>query len=96
MGRAAAAEGHGALNALEMDYSSCGFGCALRRPAKMNKGAKKAAYYPKARYSPKNSAWRLASPLFPPAASVYQDALAVAQQGKAESACAEADAARPV
>jgi hypothetical protein len=43
LGGAAAAEGPGALNALDMDYSSCGFDNIRSRPAKIIKGAKKAA-----------------------------------------------------
>jgi hypothetical protein len=46
MGGAAAAEKQCALNALDMDYSSCGFDRACNRPAKNIKGTKKAAYCP--------------------------------------------------
>jgi hypothetical protein len=38
-----AAEEQDAINALDMDRSSCGFDCACSRPAKTIKGAKKAA-----------------------------------------------------
>jgi hypothetical protein len=51
LGGAAAAEGQGALNALGMDSRSFGFGRDRNRPAKIIKGAKKAAYYRKARCS---------------------------------------------
>jgi hypothetical protein len=44
LGVAAAAEGQNALNALGMEFSSCGFGRVSRRPAKIIKGSKKAAY----------------------------------------------------
>jgi ribosomal protein L13 len=46
LGGAAAAEGQGAVNALDVNGSS--FGRVRSRPAKIIKGAKKAAYYPKA------------------------------------------------
>ena len=59
MGGAAAAEGQGAINALDMDGSSFGFDRARSRPAKITKGAKKAAYYPKMRHSPQSLARRL-------------------------------------
>jgi hypothetical protein len=75
-----------------MDCSSCGFDCARSCPAKIIKGAKKAAFCPKARHSPKSLARR--SPFFLPAASSYQEVLTVAQLDKADAACAEADAAR--
>jgi hypothetical protein len=78
-----------------MDKSSCGFGSARSRPAKIIKGTKKAAYYPKARCSPQSLARRLASPFFLPAASSYHEVLTVAQQVKADAARAEAEAARP-
>jgi hypothetical protein len=51
-----------------MDYSSCGLGRFRSRLAKIIKGAKKAAYYPKTRHSPQSLARRLASPFFLPAA----------------------------
>ena len=57
-------EGQGALNALDMDCSSRGFDRARSRPAKIVKGAKKAAYYPEMRHSTQSLARRLASPLF--------------------------------
>ena len=82
MGGAAAAEGQGAVCALEMDGSSCGFDRACSRPAKIIKGAKKAAYYLKTRCSPQSSARRLASPFFLPAASSYHEVLAAAQRQK--------------
>jgi hypothetical protein len=69
LGGAAAAEGHGAVNALDMDGSSCGFDRFRSRPAKIIKGTEKAAYYPKIRHSPPSLARRFASPLFLPAAS---------------------------
>jgi hypothetical protein len=77
-----------------MGGSSCGFGRVRSRPAMIIKGAKKAAYYPKTRYSPQNLARRLASPFFLPAASSCHGDLKVAQLDKAGAACAEADAAR--
>jgi hypothetical protein len=40
----AAAEGHGAVNALDIDESSCGFGRVRSRPATIIKATKKAAY----------------------------------------------------
>jgi hypothetical protein len=69
LGGAAAAEGKDAVNALGMDGSSCGFDRARSCPAKIIKGAKKAAYYPKIRHSPRSLARHLASPLFLPTAS---------------------------
>jgi hypothetical protein len=44
-----------------MDCSSCSFDRVRSRPAMIIKGAKKAAYYPKARCSPQSLARRLAS-----------------------------------
>jgi hypothetical protein len=44
LGGAAAVEGQGAVNALDMDGSSCGFDRARSRPAKIIKSAKKAVY----------------------------------------------------
>jgi hypothetical protein len=96
LGGAAAVEGQGALNALDMDCSSCGFYRARSRPAKIIEGTKKAAYCPKMRHSPRRLARRLASPFFLPAASLYHKALTVAQLDKAHAAYARADAARPV
>jgi hypothetical protein len=58
---------------------SCGFDRARSRPAKIIKGTKKVASYPKARCSPQSLARRLASPFFLPAASSYHEVLAVAQ-----------------
>jgi hypothetical protein len=78
-----------------MDGSSCGFNRVRSRPLKIIKGTKKAAYYPRMRHSPRSLAWRLASPLFLPAASSYHEVLAVAQLDKADAACAEADVDRP-
>ena len=49
-GGAAATEGHGTVNALDMDGSSCGFDRARSRPAKAIKDAKKAAVYFTSRY----------------------------------------------
>jgi hypothetical protein len=43
----------------------CGFDRARSRLAKIIKGAKKAAYYPKMRHSLQSLAWRLASPPLP-------------------------------
>jgi hypothetical protein len=60
LGGAAAAEEHGAVNALGMDLSSCGFDRVRSRPVKIIKGMKKAAYYPKTRHSPQSSARRFA------------------------------------
>jgi hypothetical protein len=69
LGGAAAAEGQDAINALDMDGSSCGFDRVRSRPATTIKDANKAAYYPKTRCSPQSLARRLASPFFLPAAS---------------------------
>jgi hypothetical protein len=88
-------EGQGAVNALDMDRSSCGFDRARSRPARIIKGAKKVVYDPKTRCSPLSLARRLASPLFLPTASSYHEVLTVAQQAKADAAHAEAEAARP-
>jgi hypothetical protein len=85
-GAAAAAEAQGAVNALDMDGSSCGFGRVRSRPAKIIKGAKKAAYYPKIRHSPQRLARRLASPFFLPAASSYHEVLTGAQLDMAGAA----------
>jgi hypothetical protein len=82
LGGAAAAEGQGAVYALEMDGSSRGFDRACSCPAKIIKGAKKAAYYPKTRFFLQSLARRLASPFFLPAASSYHKVLAVAQRQK--------------
>jgi hypothetical protein len=90
-----AAEGQGAINALGMSGRSCGFDRARSHPAKTIKGAKKAAYYPKARCFPQSLARRLASPFFLPPASPYHEVLKMAQQAKANAARAEAEASRP-
>jgi hypothetical protein len=50
-GGEAAAKGQGALNALDMDYSSCGSDRTRSRPAEAIKGSKKVASYPKTRSS---------------------------------------------
>jgi hypothetical protein len=92
LGGAAAAEVQGALNALGMNGSSCGFDRVRSRPAKIIKGVKKATYYLKARCSTKSLARCLASPFPPPAASSYHEVLTVAQQAKANDARVEADA----
>jgi hypothetical protein len=94
LGGAAAVEGQDALNALGMDGSSSGFDRVRSRPAKIIKGKKKKAYYPKARCSPQSLERRLTSPFFHPAASSYHEVLTVVQQAKAGAACTEADAAR--
>jgi hypothetical protein len=86
LGGAAAAEGQGALNALEMDFSSSGFDRVRSRPTKIIKVAKKAAYYPKMRHCPQSLVRRLASPLFLPAASSYHEVLTVALLDKAGDA----------
>ena len=78
-----------------MDGSSCGFDCAHSRPVRIIKGAKKAAYNPIVWNSPQRLARRLASPLFLPVASSYNEVLTVAQLDKADAACAGADTARP-
>jgi hypothetical protein len=52
LGGAAAVEEQGALNALDTGCCSCSFDCARSRPAKIIKGAKKAAYYPTLQHSP--------------------------------------------
>ena len=95
MGGAAAAEGQGGVYALEMDGSSRGFDRACSCPAKIIKGAKKAAYYPKTRFFLQSLARRLASPFFLPAATSYHEALVVAQQAKSNAARAEPETARP-
>jgi hypothetical protein len=95
LGGAAAAEGQGAVNALDMGRISCGFGRVRSRPARITKGAKKTAYYSKMWHSPKSLAWRLTSPFFLPAASSYHKVLTVAQQAKPNAARAEAEAPRP-
>jgi hypothetical protein len=61
-----------------MDCYSCGFDRARSRPAKIIKGAKKKACYPKMWHSPQSLAWRLASPFFLPAVSSYHEVLKVA------------------
>ena len=66
-----------------MDGSSCGFDRVRSHPAKIIKGAKKAAYYPKMRY-------------FLPTAQSFHEVLTVAQLDKADAACAKSDAARPI
>ena len=88
-------EGQDAINALDIDGSSCGYRRVCSRPAKILEDAKKKGYHPKTRRSPQCLARRLASPLFLPVASSDPEALAVAQLDKADAACAEADAARP-
>jgi hypothetical protein len=95
LGGAGKAEKQGAVNALGMDKSSCGFDLVRSRPATVIKSTKKAAYYPKTRYSPQSLARRLASPYFLPAALSYHEVLTVAKQTKAGAARAEAEAARP-
>jgi hypothetical protein len=95
LSEAAAAQGQGAVNALGMDRTSCGFGRVRSRTAKIIKSAKKAAYYLKTRCSPQSLARRLAPPFFLPAASSYHEVLTVAQQAKVNAARAEADAACP-
>ena len=92
MGGAAATEGQDALNALGMDGRSFGFYRGRCRPAKVIKGAKKAAHYPNMRCSPKSLAWFLASFFFLAAASLYHEVFTVAQQAKANVARAEAEA----
>jgi hypothetical protein len=96
LGGAAAAEGHDAINALDMDGSSCGFDRARSHPAMIIKGAKKAAYYPKMRHSPQSLARRLASPFFLPTTTSYHEVLTVAQQAEFNAAHTEAEASRPV
>jgi hypothetical protein len=95
LGGAAAAERQGALNALDMDCSSCDFDRARNRPAKIIKGAKKAACCPKTKCSPQRLARHPALPFFLPAASLCHEVLTVAQLGKADAACAEADTVCP-
>jgi hypothetical protein len=73
LGGAAAKEGQGAVNALGMGGKSCCFDRARSHPAKIIKGTKNAAYYPKARYSPQSLVRRLASPFFQPPASSYHE-----------------------
>ena len=43
LGEAAAADGQGALNALDVDGNRCGFDHACSRPVRIMKGAKKTA-----------------------------------------------------
>jgi hypothetical protein len=95
LGGAAAEKGNDAVNELEMDCSSCGFGRVRCRPAKVIEGENTAAYYSKALCSPQSSARRLASPFFLPATSSYNEVFTVAQQAKADAALAEAEASRP-
>jgi hypothetical protein len=78
-----------------MGGSSSGFERARSRPANVIKGAKKESCHPKARCSPQRLARRLASPFFLQAASPYHEVFTVARQANANSACAEAEAARP-
>jgi hypothetical protein len=54
LSEAATAEGKGALNALDMDFSSCGFDRTRSRLAKIIKGVKKVAYYPDIWNSPQS------------------------------------------
>jgi hypothetical protein len=70
------------MNALDMDYNSCGFDRARFCPVKIIKGANKAAYYPKMRHSPKSMARRFASPDFLLAVSSHHAALDAAGQGR--------------
>ena len=77
-----AAEGQGAINALVMDENSSGFDRVRSRPTKIHKDAKKAAYYPKMRHSPKSMARRFASPDFLLAVSSHHAALDAAGQGR--------------
>jgi hypothetical protein len=91
LGGAAAAKGQGALNALGMEFSGCGFGRVSSRPAMIIKGMKKAAFYQKIQHSLRSLARRLAFPLFLPAASSYHQVLTAVQLNKANAACAEAD-----
>jgi hypothetical protein len=76
-------------------FSSCGFNRARSCLAKIIKGAKKAASYMKTRRSLQGLARSLASLLFLPAASSYNEVLTVARLDKAHAAaCAGAGAAR--
>jgi hypothetical protein len=93
LGGAAAAEGQGAVNALDVNGSS--FGRVRSRPAKIIKGAKKAAYYPKALFPSRSLALTAGRRSILPAASSYREVLTAAQQAKANAARAEAKAARP-
>jgi hypothetical protein len=95
LGGAATAEGQDAANALDINGSSCGFDRVRSRPAKIIKGTKKAGYYQIMRHSPQSLVRRLASPLFLPAASSYDEGLSVAQLDKTDAACAETDSLRP-
>jgi hypothetical protein len=95
LGGAAAAEGQGALNELEIDHSSSCFSCARSRLARIIKGAKKAAFYPELRRSSQSLARRFASLLLLPAASSCDEVLMVSQLDKAGAASAEAYAPRP-
>jgi hypothetical protein len=54
LGGAATAEGQGAVELFNMDGSSCGFVRVRSRLTKFIKGAKKAAYCPKTRFSPQS------------------------------------------
>jgi hypothetical protein len=62
-----------------MNGGSCGFDRARSHPAKIIKGTKMAAYYPKARCFLQGLARQIASPFFLPAASSYHEVLTVAQ-----------------
>ena len=79
---------------LDMDGSSCVFDRVRSRPANFIKGTKRAAYCPKARNSPQSLARRPASHFFLPATSPYHEVFTVVQLAKANSVCAEAEAAR--
>jgi len=88
-------DGQDAINALDIDGSSCGFDRVRSHPAKIIKGAKKAADYPKIRHSLQSLARCLASPFFLPATTSYHEVLTVAQQAKSNAARTEAEASRP-
>jgi hypothetical protein len=65
-----------------MNGGSCGFGRVCSRPARVIKGAKKAACYPKTRHYPQSFARRFAPPLFLPVASSHHEVLTMAKQAR--------------
>ena len=62
---AVAVEGQGALNALGMDSSSCGFGRVRSRLEKTIKSTKNAAYHPEIHHSPQSFLFSAASRVAP-------------------------------
>jgi hypothetical protein len=64
-------------------------------PVRIFKSTNNGAFDPKTRNALQSLARRLASPFFLPPALSYYEILAVAKLGKANAACAVADAVRP-